>query len=226
MTSSLRLVFTAPIASYSIRCQISNNISNVMEMLFGDSKPSRQRGSMGVNVESYGGSILPRTLLPSSVIYSEATNSWVATVNTNQKALDCNNVEESSKSLRAFSVPTKKQAMCLARAWAPPRMHPFPSNPVCFICEAKFAVFRRACHCRNCGVCICSSCSVQWPSKMLPATYKNSRVSVNICKACDWLCSAFRLALLQGDRDKAVALNATGNLNLTTPFANVKGELL
>jgi hypothetical protein len=62
---------------------------------------------------------------------------------------------------------------------------------------------------------------------MLPQTYNlKKETSVNICKACDWLCSAFRLALLDGDHDKAVALHATGNLNLTTPFANVKGELL
>ena len=178
-------------------------------------------------MDSLTASVLPRTLLPSSVIYSEATTSWVATVNTNQKALDCNDVEESSKALRAFSVPTKKQAICLARAWAPPRMHPFGSNPQCFICEAQFAVFRRACHCRNCGVCVCNSCSLQWPAKMLPATYNIKKEgTVNICKACDWLCSAFRLALLDGNYDKAIALFETGNINLTTPFANVKGELL
>lgn len=197
-------------------------------MLFGDTNPmNRRRPPIGFDFNGAMGSVLPRTLLPSSVIYSEATKSWVATVNTNQKALDSNNVDESSKALRAFSVPTKKQALCLARAWSPPRMHPFSENPACFICETKFAVFRRACHCRNCGVCVCNGCSVQWPSKMLPDTYNIKRESiVNICKGCDFLCSAFRLALLNGNRDKAVALHATGNVNLTTPFANVKGELL
>jgi hypothetical protein len=199
-----------------------------MGMLFGNTKPgNRQHHTVGFDLDALTGSILPRTLLPSSVIYSEATVSWVATVNTNQKALEVNNVEESSKALRAFSVPTKKQATALAKAWAPPRMHPFESNKTCFICEAQFAVFRRACHCRNCGVCVCSACTVQWPSKMLPATYNIKReMVVNICKACDWLCSAFRLSLLHGDHDKAVALHSTGNINLTTPFANVKGELL
>jgi hypothetical protein len=199
-----------------------------MEMLFGETKQANsRRPPVGFDNDSLSGSVLPRALLPSSVIFSQATNSWVATVNTNQKALDSNNVDESSKALRAFSVPTKKQAMCLATAWTPPRMHPFSANPCCFICETKFAVFRRACHCRNCGVCVCSSCSVQWPAKMLPETYNLKKEShVNICKACDWLCSAFRLALLDGDHDKAVALHATDNLNLTTPFANVKGELL
>lgn len=68
---------------------------------------------------------------------------------------------------------------------------------------------------------------VHWPSKMIPVTYNiKSEDVVNICKACDWLCSAFRLALLQGDLDKAIALHATENINLTTPFANIKGEVL
>jgi hypothetical protein len=62
---------------------------------------------------------------------------------------------------------------------------------------------------------------------MLPATYNIKKEgTVNICKACDWLCSSFRLALLNGDYDKAITLYETGNVNLTTPFANVKGELL
>jgi hypothetical protein len=194
-------------------------------MLFGTA--GGRHAPMGFGSESLAGSILPRSPLPSSVIYSEATNSWVATVNTNQKALESNNVEESSKALRAFSVPTKKQAIALARAWAPPRMLPFDSNQNCFICETQFAFLRRASHCRNCGVVVCGSCVVQWPSKMLPTTYNTKKESfVKICKGCDWLCSAFRLALLHGERDKAVALHSTGNINLTTSFANVKGELL
>jgi hypothetical protein len=214
-------------AVHALTNNIARGTSNVMEMLFGNTRTGIARKPISFEMDSLTASVLPRTLLPSSVIFSEATNSWVATVNTNQKALDRNNVEESSKALRAFSVPTKKQAICLARAWSPPRMHPFDSNPNCFICESQFVVFRRACHCRNCGVCVCSSCSTQWPSKMLPTTYNIKREGIiNVCKACDWLCSAFRLALINGDYDKAIALYETGNLNLTTPFANVKGELL
>jgi FYVE zinc finger len=200
-----------------------------METLFGNVPPGARGAPAPANVDldTMSGSVLPRTLLPSSVIFSETTKSWVATINTNQKALEANNVEESSKSLRAFSVPTQKQAVALARAWAPPQMHPFASNPTCLICEAQFAVFRRACHCRNCGVCICGPCSLQWPVKMLPVTYNIKKEStVTICRACDWLCTEFRLALLRGDHDKVVALYSTGNINLTTPFANVKGELL
>jgi hypothetical protein len=62
---------------------------------------------------------------------------------------------------------------------------------------------------------------------MVPETYNTKKEgSVNVCKTCDWLCTAFRLALLEGDQDKAIALHATGNVNLHTSFGNVKGELL
>lgn len=204
-----------------------------MERLFGGDntggssshpKPLRHRGT---DLDTAVGSIVPRVLLPWSVFPSESTGMWVATVNTDQKALDSNNIEKASKALRAFSVTTKEQAEALARAWAPPRMQPFTSNPLCSICGARFSVFKRPCHCRNCGVCICNSCAVQWPSKMIPDTYNIKNESmVNICKSCDWVCSAFRLALLEGDHDQAFAIHSTGNVNLVTPFANVKGELL
>lgn len=134
---------------------------------------------------------------------------------------------EASKSLRAFSVVTEKQATCLAKAWSPPTMHPFSKHPACHICSSKFAVFHRPCHCRNCGICVCTNCVLPWPSKMVPETYNIKKESfVNTCKGCDWLCTSFRLALLEGDMDKAIALHSTGNVNLVTPFANVKGELL
>jgi hypothetical protein len=48
---------------------------------------------------------------------------------------------------------------------------------------------------------------------------------VNVCKPCNWLCDSFRLSLLEGNHNRAVALHATGTVNLHTPFANVKGEL-
>lgn len=172
-------------------------------------------------------SLYPRELLPSTVLFSEATNSWVTTVNTNQKALELRDTEESAKSVRAFSVPTRKQAVCLAKAWSPPKMHAFEATPACTICAAQFNVFKRASHCRNCGICVCNNCMVQWPQKMLPITYNIKKESMmNVCKTCDWLCSSFRLALLDGDKDRAIAIHSTGNINLTTPFANVKGELL
>jgi hypothetical protein len=61
---------------------------------------------------------------------------------------------------------------------------------------------------------------------MVPETYNTKQeFFVNVCKSCNWWCNAFRQALLEGDCDQAVALFATGNVNLYTPFANVKGEL-
>jgi len=208
--------------------KITTHFARGMEMLFGKESDETIDPTMRERTKnSVANSVIPRELLPWSVIHSEATNHWVATVNTNQKALDSKNVLEASKSLRAFSVVTEKQAKCLARAWSPPRMHEFKKNPACTICSSKFAVFRRACHCRNCGICVCTACVVNWPAKMVPETYNIKKESfVNICKACDWLCTSFRVALLEGDRDQAIALHATGNVNLVTPFANVKGELL
>ena len=63
--------------------------------------------------------------------------------------------------------------------------------------------------------------------QMCPETYNIKKESfLNVCAACDFLCTNFRLALLEGNRDKAIALHATGNINIITQFANVKGELL
>ena len=131
-----------------------------------------------------------------------------------------------SRSLRAFSMPTERQAVCLAKAWTPPRMLPFDDHKSCQICNAKFALFRRPSHCRNCGVCVCKDCVVAWPSKMVPETFLNKKGNiVNTCRACDWLSTSFRIALLEGNLDKSVAIHGTGNVNLHTPFCNVKGEL-
>lgn len=219
-------------SSGSIRLQsfhpssIARNTSNVMmrstnsviDMLF--------RCHNVTTNDELARSLRPRELLPSTVLFSEATNSWVTTVNTNQKALELRDTEESAKSVRAFSVPTRKQAVCLAKAWSPPKMHAFEASPACTICGSQFNVFKRASHCRNCGICVCNNCMVQWPQKMLPITYNIKKESImNVCKTCDWLCSSFRLALLDGDKDRAIAIHSTGNINLTTPFANVKGEL-
>lgn len=171
--------------------------------------------------------ILRRSLLPSSVSYSEETNSWRATLMTVQKSTSVENTRQVAEGIRAFDLPTEKQAICLAKAWAPPIMEPFSDHQECSICKLKFNYLRRACHCRNCGVCVCFCCISQWPSTMIPETYNiKDENTVNVCKACNWLCSEFRLALLNGDCDKALALYGKGNINLTNPFANIKGEVL
>ncbi|GKZ01183.1 hypothetical protein MPSEU_001069700 [Mayamaea pseudoterrestris] len=215
-----------------IGSSIARGTSNVMESLFGESKPPSlpallRRGSSANTPEDRAAqSVRPRTLLPWSVIFSPSSRMWVATLQTNQKALDSNNVAEASRSLRAFSLPTEKQAICLAKSWTPPRMLPFGEAKACHIGQTKFALLKRPCHCKNCGVVVCRDCTVTWPSKMLPDTYnRKDSGSLNVCKSCDWLCNAFRLALLEGDFDQAVALVETGNININSPFGNVKGEL-
>jgi hypothetical protein len=70
---------------------------------------------------------------------------WIATLQTNQRALDYNNTADASRSLRVFSMQTETQAICLSRAWTPPRMHQFADHKQCHICSTKFAVLRRAC---------------------------------------------------------------------------------
>jgi len=127
---------------------------------------------------------------------------------------------------KASSFSTEAEANAAYEAHACPTMHSFIISPNCYICESKFAVFRRACHCRNCGVCICSHCSTTWPSSMIPSTFNIKSVqTVKICIACDWLSHSFREALLSGNHDETLALYTTGNVNLRTPFANVKGEI-
>jgi hypothetical protein len=210
----------------TIGSSIARGTTNVMETLFGEAKSPSQQRRPTVSEEHLAHCILPRTLLPWSVIFSASSRMWVATLQTNQKALDSNNVGEASRSLRAFSLPTQRHATNLAKNWTPPRMRPFSENKACHICQTKFAILRRACHCKNCGVVVCRECTVQWPSKMLPDTYNRKESgSLNVCKACDWLCNAFRLSLLDGDFDKTAALFETGNVNINSPFGNVKGEL-
>lgn len=224
--------FVSCYESYCMLCfsllKLSNmairSTKDVMDALIGDPAVRRNGQLDPILPAEY---ILPRTLLPWSVFHNGTTNMWIATVNTNQKALDSKNVAEASKALKAFSLPTRRAAEEVGLAMAPPRMLPFDSNPFCHTCKCKFSLFRRACHCRNCGVCICSSCTVARPSKVIPHTYNiKHESSVNICKSCDWLSSAFRTALLNGQQDEALALYSTGNVNIGSPFANVKGELL
>eukprot|EP00566_Odontella_aurita_P013387 CAMPEP_0113542786 /NCGR_PEP_ID=MMETSP0015_2-20120614/9804_1 /TAXON_ID=2838 /ORGANISM="Odontella" /LENGTH=455 /DNA_ID=CAMNT_0000442889 /DNA_START=104 /DNA_END=1471 /DNA_ORIENTATION=+ /assembly_acc=CAM_ASM_000160 len=205
----------------------------MMEKIFGDATPGavisarRRRSSSepAVSVASMAGSVLPRTHLPYEVTHNPTSGLWVATVHTNQKALDRGDMAAANKALEAYPFDDEGQARSAAEAWAPPRMHPFAENKTCFCCERKFALLRRPCHCRNCGVCVCSKCSTQWPSRMIPGTFNIKGESmVHVCGPCDWLSGAFREALLEGNHDRAFALHATGNINLWSPFCNLKGE--
>ena len=170
-----------------------------------------------------------RILLTATVYHNTATNLWIATINTNQRGVS-KNPKTASKYLKAFSFNSEKEARESAIANAPPKMMPFKENPTCFICNGKFALFRRACHCRNCGVCVCSSCSTTWSASNIPSTYNLKKESkVRVCKSCNFLSAAFKKALLDGDYEESIALYGSGNINLRTPFpqnAKKKGEVV
>ena len=194
--------------------------SGIMERLFGDQvQKTCSRASYDYR---------PRTLLAATVYHNTATSLWITTINTNQRGV-AKNPTLANKYLKAFSFSTEQEARESAIANAPPKMIPFNESPACFICNGKFAVFRRASHCRNCGVCICSNCATTWSSKTIPDTYNlKKEATVKICKSCDSLSSSFKKALLAGDYEKAVALYGTGNVNLRTPFgpSSKKGETM
>lgn len=172
--------------------------------------------------------IRPRILLAATVYHNTATSLWVATINTNQRGV-VKNPAKANKFLKAFSFSTENEARESAIANAPPKMVPFSESPVCFICEESFAVFRRAVHCRNCGVCVCNGCSTTWYSKMVPATYNlKNEANIKICRSCSTLSSSFKKALLNGNLEDAIAIYGTGNINLRNPFAlsSKKDELM
>jgi hypothetical protein len=209
--------------------------ATLMEKLFGDSVEKQHEAllpnhqppqsislSNGYRMTDEAGphaTIRPRILLAATVYHNTATNLWIATINTNQRGV-AKNPATANKFLKAFSFATEREARESAIANAPPKMMPFSESPVCFGCHVKFAVFRRAAHCRNCGVCVCSSCTTTWPMKMIPATYNLKHESaVKICRSCHSLHVLFKRALLHGDWEEAVALYETGNVNLRSPFA-------
>ena len=215
--------------------------SSIRERLFGDSVsnearrsylPSRIHGKFSSAVSTTSAESAPampeafhtRTLLTASVYHNHATGLWIATINTNQNQ-GATNRWNAGKHLKAFSFLTQREARESAYSNAPPKMISFEDSPRCFICTGKFAVFRRASHCRNCGVCVCSNCSVSWPSKTVPETYNLKRENnIKVCKSCNFLTLAFRRSLLDGQYDEAIALYNTGNINLRCPFVNIKGR--
>jgi hypothetical protein len=185
--------------------------NGIIEKLFGD-HVQKTRGGLSID------QVRPRILLAATVYHNTATNLWITTINTNQRGV-AKNPSLANKYLKAFSFPSEHEARESAIANAPPKMVSFNDVPNCFICNGSFAVFRRASHCRNCGVCICKECSVQWPSKMLPDTYNLKHEASNrVCRSCNALSRAFRVALIEGNYEEAIALYGTGNINLRTPF--------
>lgn len=179
--------------------------------------------------------IISRTSLPYTIERNEMTMDWTAVINTNQFALDTDDLEGIEESAVCMTFKSIEEAREACHAYSPPRMHSFDDCPTCQICQKSFSrLIRRPSHCKNCGVCVCSNCVVKWPVNMLPITYRlNKRTSVSkvcqkstvkACLACDWLNLTFRQALLTGDYEKAVELYSTGNINARSPFSSVRGE--
>ncbi len=163
-----------------------------------------------------------RELLETSVYNNEATGIWITTINMSQK--ERVNKANAGKYLKAFSFQTQNEAIESAYANAPPKMLPFDEYPFCFLCSAQFSVFKRASHCRNCGVCICNGCSVSWNKVNIPETYNiKGETSIKVCKSCDSVSNLFKTALLEGNYANAIKIYNTGNINLRCPLVTNKG---
>ena len=186
----------------------------VREKLFGD---KRQTVDVSASPECIRKRhYLQWTVKPNPTIPGQ----WVTSVMTNQKAMSDGNNLEAELTKASYSATTQAEAYETGLANAVPLMQSFDDNPICSVCNAKFALFRRPCHCRNCGVCICANCATTWPSRMFPPTFvrKNDKSVLNVCIACDWVQTSFREALLTGNRQAAEDLYATGNVNIRSPF--------
>lgn len=192
----------------------------VKEKIFGDSR------NANVDIATSPESIRKRNYLKWIVKRHQASNLWVATVQTKQKAVEQHDVIEVERTSVNFSATTQQEAFETGLANAVPMMQPMEEFPICYVCKAKFALLRRPQHCKNCGVCVCSSCTTQWPGKMFPETY-GAKTLNNVCTACDWLASSFRDALVDGNFKTALHLHATGNVNIRTPFClDKKAEIM
>jgi hypothetical protein len=193
---------------------------NVREKLFGDGKKAKDV-SMDIEVspDEY---IRKRDLLPWTVKQNTTNDLWVASVLTNQRAWEEDNLNEQERSKVIFSGKTDQEAQEAGLAMGAPLLQSFEDNPICFMCKSKFAVFNRPHNCRNCGVVVCAKCSCSWSSKRLPSTYQASKSSHSACLACDWSANNFQEALMKGQHSKAVKLYESGNINLRSPYISSK----
>ncbi|CAJ1950088.1 unnamed protein product [Cylindrotheca closterium] len=193
---------------------------NVKEKLFGGGGKGRNVSQeLSVAPDQY---IRKRDFLPWNVQQNMTTNMWIASVVTDQKAYDEGNTTEQDRSKAVFSAKTEREARETGLAMATPYLQPFKTNPICVMCSSKFAVFNRPHNCRNCGVVVCSKCTVIWSSKRFPSTYQTSKSTHSVCLACDWSANNFQDAVLQGNLTKATKLYESGNVNLRTPYISSK----
>jgi hypothetical protein len=197
---------------------------SIMEKLFGDVvKPFEEPSQPNIPPSRYCQEVRARQLVSSSLYQSDSTNLWIVTVDTNNGGWK---VETST--LQAFTFPTLEEAREAAYSYAPPLLTPFDESPTCYGCLGKFAVFRRAVHCKSCGVCVCRKCAIHWPADRLPQTYNHKREpKLNVCLSCNFLSEKFQKALLEGEEEEALALYETGNLNIRCPFGkDENGEIM
>ena len=200
-----------------------NNSARLEQAEFAPPVHREAFSNMPGNFVSLPRPIYTRNLLTSSVYNNEATGIWITTINMNQKSNVTKN--NAAKYLKAFSFHSEREARESAYANAPAKMMPFDENPTCFMCDTKFTVLRRASHCRNCGVCICNSCSIHWHKLSLPETYNvKNESSMRVCKSCDTLSKQFRKALHDADYNAALIVYNTGNINLRCQFMSIKGS--
>ncbi len=212
--------------------------------------PVAQCGAASSNI-SLPRPIHTRNLLATSVYHNQATGIWITTINMSQK--ETVNKSNAAKYLKAFSFQTEREAresgrwcaehfsllnvplycflltylnsIYLAYANAPAKMAPYDENPFCFICSAQFSVFKRASHCRNCGVCVCNGCTTSWSKVCIPETYNiKGETTIKVCKSCDSLSKIFKRSILESNYDDAITVYNTGNINLRCPFMTSKGS--
>jgi hypothetical protein len=193
---------------------------NVREKLFGDSKKAKDVSKdIEVSPDEY---IRKRDLLPWTVKQNTTNELWVASVLTNQKAWEEDDLIEQERSKFIFSGKTDQEAHEAGLAMGAPILQSFEDNPICFMCKSKFAVFNRPHNCRNCGVVVCAKCSCLWSTKRLPSTYQASKSTHTACLACDWSANNFQEALIKGQHSKAVKCYESGNVNLRSPYISSK----
>lgn len=160
--------------------------------------------------------ISKRTLNPFSVHYSLSSSCWIATITYESHG-------ESRNKTTCFNLSSEGEAKKFCLAYSKPKQ--LPTSSQCFICKDDFTAKLRPCHCRNCGVCICEKCTTRWGARMIPKTYVSHAFhTVRVCTSCDWLSNAFCLALLQGRYNDAIMIFGSGNVNLRSTFAAIRGE--
>ena len=153
-----------------------------------------------------------RNLATAFVAKNKQTNLWITSIDS-----------QNDGQKQSYSFLSEDDAKECAYANSPPKLVPFSETSACFLCDEPFhSLRRRAMHCKNCGVCICKSCSNSWDKEMIPESFNIKKSSkVVVCKTCDFLVNAFRGALLDGQYKTALKIFMTGNINLRCPFANV-----